>query len=156
MYKSDIQIYSIGLDQSNDYDGDSNQTGDSTVPTGESNQTDEDEVTVTEIIANSNPTGEEESPPEPTGDSNPTGGDESSKDLKTQLQTVAGLIQAKMKSAGGFNQEELKSMISQSGMKLSPSVEKFNELDANNNGKIEESEVKSGTEGEDSDNIVKL
>lgn len=61
-----------------------------------------------------------------------------------------------MKSAGGFNQEELKSMISQSGMKLSPSVEKFNELDANNNGKIEESEVKSETEGENSDNIVKL
>lgn len=91
---SDIQIYSIDLDQSNDYDGDSNQTGGSTVPPGDSNQTDEDEVTVTEIIANSNPTGELESPPEPTGDSNPTGGDKSSKDLKTQLQTVAGLIQA--------------------------------------------------------------
>ena len=90
------------------------------------------------------------------GDSNQTGGDKSSKDVKDQLTSLAGLIQAKMKSAGGFNQEELKSMISQSGMKLSPSVEKFNELDANNNGKIEESEVKSGTEGEDSDNIVKL
>merc|ERR1739848_377070 len=98
--------------------GDSNQTGGEespTEPTGGSNQTG----------------GEEESPTAPSGGSNQTSGEGSSKDVKGQLETAAGLIQDKMKSSGGFNQEELQSIMAQAGMAIAPNIEKFNELDTN-------------------------
>ena len=54
-----------------------------------------------------------------------------------------------MKSDGGLDQEEFKTVLAKGGLKPSPlSNQKFNELDTNKNGKLEESEVKSNTEGE--------
>ena len=54
-----------------------------------------------------------------------------------------------MKSDGGLDQEEFKTMLAKAGLKPSPlSIQQFNLLDTNKNGKIEESEVKSKTEGE--------
>ena len=58
----------------------------------------------------------------------------------------------KMKSDGGLDKEEFKTMLAKGGLKPSPlSDEKFAELDTNKNGKLEESEVKSDTEGEGED-----
>ena len=58
----------------------------------------------------------------------------------------------KMKSDGGVDQEEFKTMLAKGGLKPSSlSTQKFNELDTNKNGKLEESEMKSDTEGEGED-----
>ena len=55
-----------------------------------------------------------------------------------------------MESDGGIDLEELKKIFSRGGLKLQTQVvERFNELDANKNGKLEQSEVKSDGEGED-------
>ena len=57
-----------------------------------------------------------------------------------------------IKSDGGLDQEEFKTMLAKAGLKPSPlSVQQFNLLDTNKNGKIEESEVKSKTEGDGED-----
>ena len=57
-----------------------------------------------------------------------------------------------MKSDGSVDQKDLKAMFAEAGMAVSPSVEKFNELDTNKNGKIEQSEVNPPqTIGEDKD-----
>ena len=93
---------------------------------------------------------EESSLPTP-GVSNQTGGQDSSQKVKDQLKTMANLVQAKMKSDGGFDQQDLKTIFAQSGLDISPSVDKFNELDTNKNGKIEESEVNSDSKGEEGD-----
>ena len=59
---------------------------------------------------------------------------------------------SKMKSDGGLDQEEFKTVLAKGGLKPSPlSNQKFNELDTNKNGKVEESEVKSDTKGEGED-----
>ena len=52
-----------------------------------------------------------------------------------------------MESDGGFDQQELKTMFAQGGLDISPNVDKFNELDTDKDGKIEQSEVNGG-EGE--------
>ena len=93
----------------------------------------------------------EESSLPPPDVSNPTGGQDSSQKVKDQLKTIANLVQAKMKSDGGFDQEELKKIFAQSGLGILPNVDKFNELDTNKNGKIEESEVNSDSKGEEHD-----
>ena len=55
-----------------------------------------------------------------------------------------------MESDGGIDLEELKKIFSRGDLKLRTQVvERFNELDANKNGKLEQSEVKSDGEGED-------
>ena len=57
-----------------------------------------------------------------------------------------------MKSDGGLDQEEFKTVLAKGGLKPSPlSNQKFDELDTNKNGKVEESEVKSDTKGEGED-----
>ena len=57
-----------------------------------------------------------------------------------------------MKSDGGLDQEEFKTMLAKAGLKPSPlSIQQFNLLDTNKNGKIEESEVKSKTAGNGED-----
>ena len=89
------------------------------------------------------------------GVSNQTG---ASKNVTDQLKTVAGLVQAKMKSDGSLNQQDLKTMFAQGGLDMAPNVDKFNELDTNKDGKIEESEVKSDSkvEGEDYDDSLPI
>ena len=58
----------------------------------------------------------------------------------------------KIKSDGGVDQEEFKTMLAKGGLKPSPlSSKSFNELDTNKNGKLEESEVKPNIEGEGED-----
>ena len=58
----------------------------------------------------------------------------------------------KIKSDGGVDQEEFKTMLAKGGLKPSPlSSKSFNELDTNKNGKLEESEVKPDIEGEGMD-----
>ena len=81
---------------------------------------------------------------------NQTGGQDSSPNVKDQLKTLAGFVQNKMKSNGSLDQQELKTMFAKAGLDISPNVDKFNELDANKNGKIEQSEVNPQTNGEDS------
>ena len=55
-----------------------------------------------------------------------------------------------MESDGGIDLEELKKIFSRGDLKLRTQVvERFNELDANKNGKLEQSEVISDGEGED-------
>ena len=62
-----------------------------------------------------------------------------------------------MKSDGGVDQEELKTMFAKAGLKPSASSDaKFTELDTNKNGKLEESEVKSDTKGEGEDYLVEI
>ena len=52
----------------------------------------------------------------------------------------------KIKSDGGVDPEEFKTMIAKGGLKPSAlSSQKFNELDTNKNGKLEESEVQLDT-----------
>ena len=57
-----------------------------------------------------------------------------------------------MEYDGGIDKNELKELLSMSKVKLITAVvsakinEKFNELDTNKNGKIEESEIRSKTE----------
>ena len=70
------------------------------------------------------------------------------------MKKLASLLQSKMKSEGGFKLPELKTMFVQSGLNLSPNIVKFNELDTNKNGILEESEVNSDykVDGEDYDN----
>ena len=54
-----------------------------------------------------------------------------------------------MKSDGAVDLEEFKTMLDKGGLKHSPSIiRKFNELDTNKNGKLEESEIKTDTDGE--------
>ena len=55
-----------------------------------------------------------------------------------------------MEADGGIDLNELETLLVKGGLKLSTTIiEKFNELDTNKNGKIEESEVKSEGLGED-------
>ena len=55
-----------------------------------------------------------------------------------------------MESDGGIDLDEVEKIFSRGGLKLQTQViERFNELDANKNGKLEQSEVKSEGEGED-------
>ena len=54
----------------------------------------------------------------------------------------------KMESDGGIDKNELKAVLSKSNIKPSAEIaEKFNELDTNKNGKLEESEISSTTKG---------
>jgi len=54
-----------------------------------------------------------------------------------------------MKSDGGVDLEEFKTMLEKGGLKPSPSIiRKFNKFDTNKNGKLEESEIKTDTDGE--------
>ena len=49
---------------------------------------------------------------------------------------------------GGIDENELKAVLSKSNIKpLTEIAEKFNELDTNKNGKLEESEISSTTKG---------
>ena len=53
-----------------------------------------------------------------------------------------------MESDGGIDKNELKALLSKSNIKPSAEIaEKFNELDTNKNGKLEESEISSTTKG---------
>ena len=53
-----------------------------------------------------------------------------------------------MESDGGIDENELKAVLSKSNIKPSAEIaEKFNELDTNKNGKLEESEISSTTKG---------
>ena len=53
-----------------------------------------------------------------------------------------------MESDGGIDTNELNTVLSKSNIKPSADItEKFNELDSNKNGKLEESEVSSAIEG---------
>ena len=55
-----------------------------------------------------------------------------------------------MEADGGIDLNELETLLVKGGLKLSTTIiEKFNELDTNKNGKIEESEVESEGSGED-------
>ena len=55
---------------------------------------------------------------------------------------------SQMESDGGIDINELNEVLSKSNIKPSADIsEKFNKLDTNKNGKLEESEVKSTTEG---------
>ena len=87
-------------------------------------------------------------------DESQSGGQDSSEDVEDQMKKLASLLQSKMKSEGGFKLPELKTMFVQSGLNLSPNIVKFNELDTNKNGILEESEVNSDYkgDGEDYDN----
>ena len=88
-----------------------------------------------------------------TGVSNQTGGQDVQDQMKEVNQTVkdemtekeiknlASLVQSKMKSDGGFSQPELNTMFAKSGLDRSPNIDKFNALDTNKNGKLEESEI---------------
>ena len=65
-----------------------------------------------------------------------------------KLWSIAELLQDKLKTKGGFDQEEFKTLFAKAGLKSS-SIDlmklnvKFNEFDTNKNGKIEEFEIKS-------------
>ena len=56
-----------------------------------------------------------------------------------------------IESDGGIDKNELNTVLLKSNIKPSAEItEKFNELDTNRNGKIEESEISSTTEGRES------
>ena len=58
----------------------------------------------------------------------------------------------KINAEGAIDLKELNTLLAMSGQNPSGmTVDKFNELDTNGDGKIEESEVKSGSKGEDYD-----
>ena len=71
-----------------------------------------------------------------------------------RLWGVAKLVEDKLKSEGSFDQKELQRMFAEGGLE-SPSIDltklnvKFNDLDNNKDGKIEESEIRSVIEGQD-------
>ena len=71
--------------------------------------------------------------------------------IAAELSSIVNEKEVKeMESDGGIDLEELEEIFSRSGLKLRTQVvERFNELDANKNGKLEQSEVKSDGEGED-------
>ena len=60
-----------------------------------------------------------------------------------------------MESDGGIDKDELNKVLLKSNIKPSAEItEKFNELDTNKNGKIEESEISSMTEGGEARSIL--
>ena len=60
-----------------------------------------------------------------------------------------------MESDGGIDKDELNKVLLKSNIKPSAEItEKFNELDTNRNGKIEESEISSMTEGGEARSIL--
>ena len=76
-------------------------------------------------------------PPKKTGGQ----GQDSSESVQNKLKNVANLVQSKIKSDGGLNHQELNTMFAKSGLDRSPNIDKFNALDTNKNGKLEESEI---------------
>jgi hypothetical protein len=57
-----------------------------------------------------------------------------------KLNSIAGNVQMKLKTEGGIAKEALNSMFQKRGLEP-PIAEKFDQVDTNKNGKIEESEI---------------